>query len=185
MEFRHWEGGPDTLIRLNARASFLKLAGLPSENAAAGSGVMRNVTHDTAVDAKPVRTSLRRAVKTVKRSDSIDATGAGDEQPATPTGIGRSKRKASVDERDEMEVGGEDEEGQDEGTGDMGSDAVASKAMSDFTAMPKEGEPLDDPRKPMCIPVGTKVILAQRPAAGKPSYSKVKASVLVGKTVRQ
>lgn len=184
VEFQRWEGGPDTVVRLNARASFLKPAPLPSTNAAVGAGAAQHIPRDAVVDAKPVRTSLRRAVKAEKRGGSVDEDEAGDEQLAVAR-IGRIKGKAEVDEADGLEVGEEEEEDEeDRGGGDSGV-GVAANSMSDVTAMPKEGEPLDDPRKPMCIPVGTRVVLVHRPPAGKPNSSKVKASALVGKTVRQ
>lgn len=183
VEFQPWEGGPDAVIRLNARASSLKPAHVPSKNAAVGTGAGQNIPSDAIVDARPVRTS-RRAVKAVTRSGSVDAGEVGKEQPAAVARIGRGKGKVEIDES-EMEIGEEEEEDEQEGQGDEDSRVgVATKAMLDVTALPKEGEPLDDPRKPMCIPVGTRVILAHRPAAGKPSGSKVKASALVGKTVR-
>lgn len=174
------------MVRLNARASFLKPARLESNSAAVGAGAAQNIPHDVVADARPRRMSLRRAVKAVKRSGSVDAGEAGDEQPPSPAGIGRGKGKEEMDERDEMEISEEEEEEEEEGEGDEDSGVgVTAKALSDLTAMPKEGEPLDDPKKPMCIPVGMRVILKHTPASGKPSGCKVKASALVGKTVRQ
>lgn len=183
VEFQRWEGGPDTVVRLNARASFLKPAPLPSKNAAVGPGATQNIPLNAAVDAKPVRTSLRRAIKAEKRGGSVDEGEAGDEQLVAAR-TGRIKGKAEVDEADGLEVGEEEEEDEEQRGRDSSGAGVAANSMSDVTAMPKEGEPLDDPRKPMCIPVGTRVILAHRPSGGKPSTPKFKPSALVGKTVR-
>lgn len=68
--------------------------------------------------------------------------------------------------------------------GDLGVGVAAKSITSDPMAMPSEGEPLDDPRKPSLVPVGTRVILTKPLSAAAARLIKANSSDLVGKTVR-